>query len=778
MYPIFRKMPNSRPNVEQRFVSPCQLAFALLLLLGQFCTATLQQSPDSPAILSSSNYEDSRNQQNPPSSPQELPNGRQYSQQSRIHASQRPLHNNQQQQYQNQRNTDESSLDGWSSLSSQNNQVKPVGMHGSNNPGTIDANINAKFQTISNSTFALNSNPQIDTFSDGSGNGPIPNSRQSAGKFDDTEEGDDDEDEEDDDYNYKDSGSGHEQPQAKNPDPALVLANNVIKKPASDEGDFYLPFRPPANTSGSPPTTQLPNRYVSRQPFDPILNSSRPTSSQANSRDVTRVSTSASPDNILPLQDLKTTTMPPALVSHLADDRSTFAKTPAPGLNQSLSTRTTVRPNNLFKDQLKIPSATGADVSRAPDKIKVTETNNSSQMRPTTPSKSELDYEYEDENDDEDSEYNSNFEDNEPLDVSTLSSNSTTNNSSVVNLPPIVAHPKLQTSQKPILQTPPIPTKVTQRPSTMVPTRQPIINSTMQANHDKPNLPKPVAPAVVENRPATIPPPTLILPSTTDASLVLPEEYDDDNEDENEDDEEEEEIEDELDEEEEDEEGPVSGLGQSQFDQRTTQSPLAPTRYEPNLAQTPPKKASLPDAVKSSTSPKQQSTNFARPPDYPFNRWPDSSGAPDDALTTSMIPPTTTTTTTTTTTAAPTTTTTTTTTTERPKLSPQIPPLPPTPPPFYSSTTMQTISIKYATTPRSRVTTSVARTPSTSAFDKNLPDDDTDLTREIYDRAVEVYHTTNRAINAAIGAIWPPTFEMNSSTFEPLLNQPMLFMRK
>lgn len=97
-------------------------------------------------------------------------------------------------------------------------------------------------------------------------------------------------------------------------------------------------------------------------------------------------------------------------------------------------------------------------------------------------------------------------------------------------------------------------------------------------------------------------------------------------------------------------------------------------------------------------------------------------------------------------------------------------------PPFYPPTTpVQIQPIRYATTPRSKVTSTTANI---LAFDKTLPDSDESLTRQLYDKAVDMYHEADKAVRAAIEAVWPPSIEFNSSTFEPLLAQPMFLMRK
>lgn len=765
MYPTFRKMPTPNRNAKLHYIGYSQVLITLLLFMDQFCTVISLQSTNPSAIQSSSNYEDSKQQQNPPSSFQES-NRHQYSQQSHVHVSRRPIL----QRQQDQQNIDRM---GWPFSPSQNNQVKLA--------GTIDTDSYANFRTISNSTSTFNSNPVIDTFSDGSGNGPIPNLGKLSGKFDDTEDGDDDEEEEDDDYDYKDSGSGHEHPKAKNLGPALVPANNIVKNPTLNEPDFYLPFRPLLNNSGIPSTTQMPKLHALSRPPNTIPESFS-TTDRTNSQELVKKITSASPEPTVLRQDTKTTTITPLIVSHSAEDRST-ARVTVSISDQIFSTRTTVKPHNLLDDQLKTPNVITPTTSRKPDKFRVTDSSNSSLLRPTVPSKSEPDYEYDDENEEEDSEDTSNFEDNESIDGKILPNNNTLTSFTTDSGPSMAAYPNVQTSPKPILQTLPISSTVPREPppiSTPEQIKKPTVNHTVQANNTRPDVPKLNIPTIFENRLTTIPS-IQVLSSTTDTSSVFRE---DDYEDEEENEDDDEEIEEELDEEEEEEEELATGFNQGQIDHRTTQSPLVPMRHDHNYGhQVPPKKGVPSIAVNKPSSPQLKQTDQVPFTEYSQNRTPKpeipkTSVMPLTTTTSSTTTTTSTTTAATTTTTAATTTSTaaTTTTTQTSRLSTYITQTPSTPP-SYTSTTMQSASIRYATTPKSRVTTPVYRTHANSAFDKNSQDD-TDLTREIYDKAVEVYHTTNKAISAAIEAIWPPTFEVNSSTFEPLLNQPMLFMRK
>ena len=61
-------------------------------------------------------------------------------------------------------------------------------------------------------------------------------------------------------------------------------------------------------------------------------------------------------------------------------------------------------------------------------------------------------------------------------------------------------------------------------------------------------------------------------------------------------------------------------------------------------------------------------------------------------------------------------------------------------------------------------------------YDKNISYNDDSLTRQIYDKAVEAYHEANKTVRAALNAVWPPNINLDSTTLEPLLAQPIFFM--
>lgn len=96
---------------------------------------------------------------------------------------------------------------------------------------------------------------------------------------------------------------------------------------------------------------------------------------------------------------------------------------------------------------------------------------------------------------------------------------------------------------------------------------------------------------------------------------------------------------------------------------------------------------------------------------------------------------------------------------------------------FPSTTTKRpNLPINYVTTVRSKATPTITKTSNILNYDRALQEDSDGLTKQFVDKAIEVYTATNKALNSAINAVWPPRFD--SSTFEPLLDKPFLFMRK
>lgn len=106
-------------------------------------------------------------------------------------------------------------------------------------------------------------------------------------------------------------------------------------------------------------------------------------------------------------------------------------------------------------------------------------------------------------------------------------------------------------------------------------------------------------------------------------------------------------------------------------------------------------------------------------------------------------------------------------------------------------TRVPTVSPAYRPTPgsdTSRTTTSTIpsiRSPpthvttTTGISNNRRPHDNGDtLTKQIYEKALEVYQEADKTVRAAWQAVWPPNINFDSSAVEPLLNQPLFFMRK
>lgn len=94
-------------------------------------------------------------------------------------------------------------------------------------------------------------------------------------------------------------------------------------------------------------------------------------------------------------------------------------------------------------------------------------------------------------------------------------------------------------------------------------------------------------------------------------------------------------------------------------------------------------------------------------------------------------------------------------------------------------TTRTPLLTNWYTTPKSvDAIPSLGTNPGVSNYGSGSLEDDTGLTRQIYDKAVEVYQTVHKAVVSAVDAVSQPNIDWSSSTFEPLLSQPLFFMRK
>ena len=85
----------------------------------------------------------------------------------------------------------------------------------------------------------------------------------------------------------------------------------------------------------------------------------------------------------------------------------------------------------------------------------------------------------------------------------------------------------------------------------------------------------------------------------------------------------------------------------------------------------------------------------------------------------------------------------------------------------------------YTTTPRMQFGPSIGPTTHLLPYDREIGLMNEDgLTRQIYDRTVEVYQETERTLRKIWAAVWPLSLNLESPSFDPLLAQPMFFMCK
>lgn len=86
---------------------------------------------------------------------------------------------------------------------------------------------------------------------------------------------------------------------------------------------------------------------------------------------------------------------------------------------------------------------------------------------------------------------------------------------------------------------------------------------------------------------------------------------------------------------------------------------------------------------------------------------------------------------------------------------------------------------KYVTTQRAKFTPVVTTATNLLPYDREVRImNDDGLTRQIYDRVVEVLQEIEKTLRQAWEAVWPPNMNFDSACFEPILAQPMFFMCK
>lgn len=94
-------------------------------------------------------------------------------------------------------------------------------------------------------------------------------------------------------------------------------------------------------------------------------------------------------------------------------------------------------------------------------------------------------------------------------------------------------------------------------------------------------------------------------------------------------------------------------------------------------------------------------------------------------------------------------------------------------------TTRTPSSTNWYTTPKSvDAIPSSGSNPPIVNYGSGSLEDDAGLTKQIYDKAVEVYQTVHKAVVSAVEAVSQPNIDWSSSSFEPLLSQPLFFMCK
>lgn len=568
---------------------------------------------------------------------------------------------------------------------------------------------------------------------EGSGNGPLDSKK----KFDDTEEGDDD----DEDYDYKetlDSGSGQGIGLLSTGKPGLVQvqSNNQMIRPT--ESDPYYPFRQPNPNINQSSYNQTMTSTVPRYKPDNYTTSQNSISSIKNIS-ISRITTESIGEDKQSSQS--SDTKPKLAVSKTTVQL--VESTSSPDKSQTIEVETTEMPDKIKKiETIRQPPTVASTPS--PDGHNLVSSNHSVSSKPKH--SDSRDYDYDDESDDDDSEDTSNFEDND--------STTDTNKTSIA---------PMTTPIKPII--------TTTQTSTVAPTIA-ITTNTPEITRQKLNMT--TATPSLELAQNTAKNPTYTASTTATSKIQTSTEppkpttdYDDER-DEEEDDEEEAEEKDDI-----DDDYIVSS---------TTSTTQTPTTSSTTLR---------PPTIKleqSTTTTPDWFADIRQPKLDPVSTM--TTTLPSISRIVTEIPPITTTTprmTTTsrpvTTTVAPTTTTTmsttTTTTTQRPiqpivaktsTVSPLYPINRPTTPAIWN------IPTRYSSTPRSRVDPTGTRNTEVWNYDKSNQDDGLGLTRQIYDKVVEVYEITSKAISSTAEAIWNPNLQMNSSSFEPLLDQPLLFM--
>lgn len=598
--------------------------------------------------------------------------------------------------------------------------------------------------------------PPIDLVSEGSGSGPLDSNLGRPNKLDDTEEGDDDDDEND--YDDKDTSDNNpENDNSQNHQIGSRPANVHPTSWPSDPVDPYAPFKRPSHL-GKPIRPPQESVLSSRPNLQPAL---EPQQNLSRSEQVHLDSNSQH----APIHQKPSTPAP--MTSTLAPMiTNIIAQRPNPTNDQRVELQTRANQSTIVSD--KFNKAVNNVVSSRPDNQIPSRAIPSSDLPMWTNSTNatsndfkskdqDVDYDYEEEMDEDDSEDSSTFEDGEPLDLKPHDNNN--------------------------------------RTSSNYPTH----GNDNQQQHIHNNSYLSFPPSSINNTPArefstTTQPSISIFTSsspTLDSTSKSPPSYDadagSDNPDYNDEDDEEEAEEEEddlsIEEDDLDNEDDID-LNADGVKNKTTFPNVAPIPTE-----LPPIKFTLGPPVKFNSNSQQTGvsqvdsnrSNYDRPIlnkgtnqlDHRSEQ-PKQHLTPLDSIPNGLGP----------TTASSRTTT--------------------SPPKIYQSSTPQSTTststsatmLTIKPTPVPATTRAPALTnwlntqrpteavppikigPDVVNYGTSSVEDDTDLTRQIYDKAVELYQTVHKAMVATYDAVWQPNFDLSSSAFEPLLSQPLFFMCK
>lgn len=606
----------------------------------------------------------------------------------------------------------------------------------------------------------------------GSGNGPIKVSKHGSGKFDDTEGGDDDDDDDgdNDDYDYKETGSGHGNDlSSSNKTDALVIndTKSEMKKPSLIESDYYRPFRQPppaANFTVAPYTAGTPKKFVEPPTESPKIMMSLNTSGKGPQLEYYKPSNSSvnkTFSNIENKVNSKASTQTTLLSQNSNSD---VYETTSKSKPLDTITASPTIPSNFNDNHLRVPNTTLQRPDIVPTKFPIYNPNNSSYILKPNASKIDVDYDYgdDDDNEDDDTDDVSNFEDND------LTENSTTNRT-LVSKPPIISNVALRplTTVRPsTLSTFPatstsksvIPVSHATKPPSISPSiTQP--SPTMKLSTSKENF-------VTTVRPSDSSPASITVGANNENNVDEEEKEEDQEEDEEEEEEEEEENEDVIEGDQEDESSETRGtesmgtpsllppIFSSPSSRWTTMSPQLPSMNTIIDGERNQPKTTVPPVIISPSSPRPPPSNIQILDHQEVTVTPTIANSVVTRASVTFQPVT------------------------SPTLTfPAIPHTTPVPKPA-TKTTVKSVSINYMTTPWNRVTPIHATPPGILEYDKSPQEDDIGLTKQIYDKAVEVYKVASKAIHATVETVWPTSLELNANTFEPLLAQPLLFMCK